>query len=239
MRLSAILSVILCLSFITATPSLSRPALSPTCQNLLDRMERTLREAAHSPLQGAWAGSNGRDSLVIIFSGNVCAMGMNNEELYGFWSSRGNSLKITLERNKSLNFSYTLHGDTLTLNNDIVLTRQSRGNRAPIPGFGDASQQGGRSMSASGEPQGPLDGTWECHTQQGKARFVFQGPRYTFFLNGRKIEGGTFSFKRGKIIYSITEGIGIGRRGEHFAKSSGDELIITSQNGTSMRFVRQ
>ncbi|MBO4368909.1 MAG: hypothetical protein J5803_02240 [Desulfovibrio sp.] len=217
----------------------AKPALSQTCRDLLQRMERTMQEAARSPLQGAWAGSRGRDSLVLIFTQNVCAMGMNNEELYGIWNTRGNTLHLRLERDKVLNFTYSLRGDTLTLDGGIVLTRQSAVNRPTIPGFGNDIGRDSGLSGFGGGPRTPLEGTWESQTNQGTAKFVFTGQEYAFYLKGRRVESGTFHYKNGLLSYTITGGTGVGRSGEHRASLRGDTLSLTSSNGNTMRFVRR
>ena len=240
---------LLCLvTLLCATVAYARPNISAQGQDLLRRMERSMRDAANSPLQGAWIGSRGRDSLVLVFMNNVCAMGMNAEELYGLWSVHGNTLSLRLERDKVLDFTYALRGDTLILDRDIRLERYPlRSQKEVIPGFGDSSPHhprnndfGPSSSDFSGFGGGaPIDGAWVSRTSQGEAQFVFSGSEYTFYLKGREVEGGRFSYKKNQLHYTITRGAGAGKSGQHKAVLKGDTLQITSSNGQTLTFVRR
>lgn len=240
--LSAV-SLVLCTLLLLPALTFARPELSRQGRDLLERLEQNMRETASSPLQGAWVGRRGQDELVLVFMHNVCAMGMNSQELYGLWRTRGHSLQLRLEKDKVLDFHYELSGNTLVLDHDIRLVRYTGKSqeRAPIPGFGD---QGQRSRDTGFDDfaraaKTPLEGSWVSPTAQGDARFVFHGNKYQFFLKGRKIESGDFSFRNNILSYHITGGTGVGRNGEHRALIRDNTLIISSPNGETMQFMRQ
>ena len=240
-RLLSAVCVILCMMWLVPAAQ-ARPDLNPQARDLLQRLEQNMRETANSPLQGAWVGQRGQDWLVLVFMHNVCAMGMNNQELYGLWRTRGRRLQLRLEKDKVLDFDYQLSGNTLILDHDIRLQRytDNRHERASIPGFGDQPRRNSGIDDIFGTgARTVLEGSWVSHTNQGEARFVFRGNTYQFFLNGRNIESGIFSFTNNVLSYEITAGTGVGNRGEHRALIRDNTLLISSQSGDTMRFQRR
>ena len=242
-RVLSAMSVCLCTLMLLPTLTLARPELSREGRALLERLEQNMRETANSPLQGAWVGRRGPDELVLVFMHNVCAMGMNSQELYGLWRTRGKSLQLRLEKDKVLDFHYELAGNTLILDHDIRLVRYTgkKQERAPIPGFGDVAPRSRDTVfdDFARAAKTPLEGSWVSPTAQGDARFVFHGNKYQFFLKGRNVESGDFTFRNNVLSYQITGGTGIGRRGEHRALLKGNTLLISSPNGETMQFMRQ
>ena len=100
-------------------------------------------------LQGAWAGSNGSDTMVLMFMGNVCGMALNGQQMYGMWSLAGDRLNIRFQNGKTLSYSVALQGNTLTLDGSIRLTRQAMPN-----------QPGGVPGGQPVQPQQPQPGGW-------------------------------------------------------------------------------
>ena len=88
-------------------------------------------------LQGAWAGSNGRDTLILMFMGSNCALGMNGQQMAGVWNLAGNRLNMQFQNGKTLSYSIAMQGDSLILDGNMRLTRQAMPGMpqtAPFPG---------------------------------------------------------------------------------------------------------
>lgn len=208
------------LAFSLAGTGMAETRISHTGRTLLKKMEATLNDPALKPLQGAWVGNQGKSSLVLIFAHNVCAMGMDEQELYGIVTVRGKNLHIALQTGKSVDFAYERKGDTLVLDKEIILSRYALH---------------GEKHSLSG----PLEGTWVSTTPQGKAEFRFTGENYVFSLNGRESERGAFRYENGLLHYKIKKGAGIGKEGRHNLRLQGDRFTLFQANGSMMEFQRK
>ena len=113
-------------------------------------------------LQGAWAGSNGRDSIILMFMGSNCGMGLNGQQLYGMWTLMGDRLTMQFQNGQSLSYTAALQGDTLVLDGNMRLTRQVMPNmpagQAQQGGWGQPQQQS--QGGGWGQPQQPQQGGW-------------------------------------------------------------------------------
>ena len=126
-------------------------------------------------LQGAWAGSNGSDTMLLMFMGNVCGMALNGQQMYGMWSLAGDRLNIRFQNGKTLSYSIAIQGDSLILDGNVRLTRQAMPNQPgggvpggqpvqpqqPQPGGWGQPQPGPQPQGSGwGQPQQPQPGGW-------------------------------------------------------------------------------
>ncbi|MBO4793594.1 MAG: hypothetical protein J5556_03390, partial [Deltaproteobacteria bacterium] len=122
-------------------------------------------------LQGAWAGSNGRDTLILMFMGSNCALGMNGQQMAGVWNLAGNRLNMQFQNGKTLSYSIAMQGDSLILDGNMRLTRQAMPGMPQAAPFPGGQPQGG---TWGGQPQGgswggqPQGGTWGGQPQGGQ-----------------------------------------------------------------------
>ncbi|MBQ9537040.1 MAG: hypothetical protein IJU79_04525 [Desulfovibrionaceae bacterium] len=113
-------------------------------------------------LQGSWAGSNGRDTMLLMFRGNMCALGLNGQQISGTWSLQGNTLVLQMQNGKRVTYRVQLQGTSLVLDGSVYLQRQG----APKDsGFGPGSgwehlqkPQGG--SWGNPQPGAPQGGSW-------------------------------------------------------------------------------
>ena len=120
-------------------------------------------------LQGAWAGSNGSDTMVLMFMGNVCGMALNNQQMYGMWSLAGDRLNIQFQNGKKVSYGIAIQGNTLTLDGSIRLTRQAMPNQpgGGVPGGQPVGQPQQQQPGGWGQPQQqPQPGSWGQPQQQ-------------------------------------------------------------------------
>ena len=113
-------------------------------------------------LQGAWACSNGSDTMLLMFMGNVCGMALNNQQMYGMWSLAGDRLNIQLQNGKQVSYSVAIQGNSLILDGSIHLTRQAMPNQpGGVPNVQPGGQPGPQSGGTwGGQPQQPQGGSW-------------------------------------------------------------------------------
>lgn len=117
-------------------------------------------------LQGAWAGSNGRDTLILMFMGSNCAMGLNGQQIAGVWNLVGNRLNMQFQNGKTVSYTIAMQGDALILDGNMRLMRQPmQGMPQAAPNIGGQPQGG----TWGGQPQGglPQGGTWGGQPQGG------------------------------------------------------------------------
>lgn len=164
-------------------------------------------------LDGAWAASDGKDSIIILFKGNACCIAINSNQICGTYTAANGNLSIQLQNGSTNNFTYRVQGNQLILNNGAtVLIRQQMpaqqgggwgnspapqggsgggwgGSPAPQGGNwgGNPAPQGGSGGNWGGAPapQGPtmLEGCWASINMPFPAMFCFQGNRYMFRAN--------------------------------------------------------
>ena len=216
-------------------------------RNLLAKMERTMQEGARSPLQGAWLGQKGFESIVLLFTQNFCALGVGNQELYGTFAVRGNRLYLNLQDGRKLDFMYNLQGQTLILDNEIRLNFQPLNNQQMAfdrPMGGNNSFGGGFGPSPSSPMPGfgasnSLEGAWYSPVSDGTYSMIFSGNTYSFRFNNRESERGTFTYANGIMDYRIQGGRGVGKTGRYRVDLNGNMLTLTPPNGHSMTFSRR
>ena len=104
-------------------------------------------------LQGAWAGSNGSDTMLLMFMGNICGLSLNGREMYGMWSLSGDRLNMQFQNGKSLSYTVDLRGDSLILDGSVQLTRQAMPGQPGGPAVGGVP--GGQPGNPWGQPQPP------------------------------------------------------------------------------------
>ena len=181
-------------------------------------------------LQGTWAGSNGQNTMTLLFNGNQCVMNMNGQQMQGVWNLQQNQLMISFQNGKTVRFSAELRNSTLILDGDIVLQKQG----APQGGvFPQQSPWPGQPQQAS------LDGTWSCSTPQGTMSFRFAGPNYMQLVNGMPVEQGIFQlFPDGRFQYQVTSGAYQGQTGENRLQMQGNAFTMFWPNGSSRTYVR-
>lgn len=216
-------------------------------------------------LQGAWAGSNGRDTLILMFMGSNCALGMNGQQMAGVWNLAGNRLNIQFQNGKTLSYSIAMQGDSLILDGNMRLTRQAMPGMPQAAPFPGGQPQGGQPQGGSwggqpqggtwgGQPQGgtwggqpqqpfaaasPLEGSWSVQIPQGRRSFRFAGNRYAQLLNGQVLEEGVFSLlPDGRFQFQVTSGQYAGQRGENRVSINGNALTVTWPEGNSITFTR-
>lgn len=239
--LTAIPAVLLLLLFSAAAPVRADMPLSPQA------------------LQGAWAGSNGQDTLILMFMGNSCALGLNGQQMAGVWNLNGNRLTMQFQNGKSLSYSAALQGDALILDGNLRLTRQAMPGMPP--GGWPGAPQGGIWGGQQGAPQGgtwgggqtpqgapqqnfssasPLEGVWSTQIPQGRRSFRFTGNRYAQLLNGQVVEEGVFQLlPDGRFQYQVTGGQYAGQSGEDRITLNGNSLTVAWPDGTVITFTRE
>ena len=225
-------------------------------RNLLAKMERAMQEGARSPLQGAWIGQRNFEPVALVFTQNFCAFGVGNQEYYGTFMTQGNRLYLHLQDGRRFDFMYVLQGQTLILDNEVTLNYQplnmqanygvmppnSGGNQfggfgpvpnnpSGVPGFGSGP------MPGFGSPN-MLEGTWVSQTSNGTYSMIFSGNNYSFRLNNRESERGTFTYANGFMDYRIRGGRGIGKTGRYRVDFNGNAMTLTPPNGHAMTFMR-
>ncbi|MBO4300525.1 MAG: hypothetical protein J5861_02875 [Desulfovibrio sp.] len=211
---------------------------------LLAAVAPTRADMPPSPqaLQGAWSGSNGQDTLILMFMGNTCALGLNGQQMAGVWNLAGDRLTLQFQNGKSLSYSVSLQGDALILDGNLRLARQAM---PGAPGF--AWQPGGTWGQTPQAPPsqnfsnaGPLEGTWSTQIPQGTRSFRFMGNRYAQLLNGQVVEEGTFLLTPdGRFLYQVTSGQYAGQSGEDRVTLNGNSLTVAWPEGTVLTFVRE
>ena len=179
-------------------------------------------------LQGAWAGSNGSTSVILMFMGRSCGIAVNNQQLYGTWEAQGGRLNMRFQSGKTLSYAFAVQGDVLILDGSMRLTRQ------PMP------QQGGGQQPGWGQPAAsPLEGIWTAQTPNGLFAFIFHGSQYRCTLNNALIEEGTFTLSGNQLHYAVTRGQNPGQRGVNTWQIQGSVLTIITPNGGGMQLFRQ
>ncbi|MBO6171604.1 MAG: hypothetical protein J6N67_05535 [Desulfovibrio sp.] len=198
-------------------------------------------------LQGAWAGSNGQNTLILMFMGNSCALGLNGQQMAGVWNLNGNRLTMQFQNGKSLSYSAALQGDALILDGNLRLTRQAMPGMPPQGGtWGGGQPNGGTwGQTPQGAPQqsfssaSPLEGTWSTQIPQGRRSFRFTGNRYAQLLNGQVVEEGMFQLlPDGRFQYQVTGGQYAGQTGEDRITLNGNSLTVAWPDGTVVTFTR-
>jgi hypothetical protein len=179
-------------------------------------------------LQGAWAGSDGSTSVILMFMGQSCGIAVNNQQMYGTWEVRGGRLDLRFQNGKTLSYAFAVQGDVLILDGSMRLTRQ------PMP------QQGGGQQPGWGQPAAsPLEGIWTAQTPNGLFAFIFHGSQYRCTLNNALIEEGTFTLSGNQLHYAVTRGQNPGQRGVNTWQIQGSVLTIITPNGGGMQLFRQ
>ena len=115
-------------------------------------------------LQGSWFGTNGKDSMLLIFMNNMVGMALNGQQIYGNFTVNGNQLVMRFQNGKSLSYNMNLNGDVLVLDNSITLNRQQAGSNPQIP-----QSDNGTSIYQDGQTRGDFqsqnNGGWGGGTQ--------------------------------------------------------------------------
>ncbi len=211
-------------------------------------------------LQGAWAGSNGRDSIILMFMGSNCGMGLNGQQLYGMWNLVGNRINIQFQNGQSLSYTAALQGDTLVLDGNMRLNRQAMPNMPAVQqgGWGQPQQQpqgggwGQPQQQAQGggvqPPQpgfgsapGPLEGRWVwVHSTPNRSMgFVFSGNRFSSWMPDRSATG-TYTVSGGRLIMQHETGPDAGKTDNLAVEVQGNLLYIGVQpDNPPIVFARQ
>lgn len=110
-------------------------------------------------LQGAWLGTNGRDTMKLILMNNMVGLELNGQQVFGTFSVNGNQLVMNFNNGKSVTYSFNLNNNVLILDNSVRLERQNmqmpNGNGGSTPA---ASNPTGSNVPSSGGAPG--GGTW-------------------------------------------------------------------------------
>ncbi len=214
------------------TPETSAPAPvspAPTPQQPAAPVAGDITQA----LQGAWMGTDGRQTLLIIFQGNNCGFALNNQQTFGAWSVQGDRLNLSFQNGKSVSYQFVLSGNTLILDGTIRLQRQNM----PAQGGGTGPVSApvpGPSASAC-----PVEGDWVMDLPNGQqAMMRFRGSTYTFLVGGQQLEAGTFYCQGDKLHYTVTQGAQAGTSGTNTIVMQGSRLSIIPPNGQGMTFTR-
>ena len=131
-------------------------------------------------LQGSWFGTNGKDSMLLIFMNNMVGMALNGQQIYGNFTVNGNQLVMRFQNGKSLSYNMNLNGDVLVLDNSITLNRQQAGSNPQIPQSDNGTRiyQDGQTRDDSqsqnnggwgGGSQGQSSGGWGGSDNSGGA----------------------------------------------------------------------
>ncbi len=112
-------------------------------------------------LQGSWFGTNGKDTMMLIFMNNMVGMALNGQQIYGNFSVNGNQLLMRFQNGKSLSYTMNLNGDVLILDNSITLNRQMQ-NQVPNNQYPQNTNNGGTQGSGEGwgGSQSQTNGGW-------------------------------------------------------------------------------
>ncbi|SFS89682.1 hypothetical protein SAMN02910357_02454 [Succinivibrio dextrinosolvens] len=118
----------------TLVAVISLSLLSVTCSNAADNSLAYTQNNTQSvyvqkigieqDLQGSWFGTNGKDSMMLIFMNNMVGLALNNQQIYGNYTVNGNQLNMQFQNGKSLSYTMKLNGDVLILDN-ITLHRHN------------------------------------------------------------------------------------------------------------------
>ena len=131
-------------------------------------------------LQGMWAASDGKTTVIMMFQGNACCVSYNTNRACGTYTAAGGKLTIQLPNNNVLSFTYRVQGNQLILDNDTILIRQQT---PPVQSPAPAPQGGNWGTAAPS-----IDGTWSG----GGITLIFQNGQYQVLRGGQLIESGTY-----------------------------------------------
>ncbi len=225
-RLAVIPALLLLLLFSAAAPARADMPFSPQA------------------LQGSWMGSNGQQTLILMFMGNNCALSLNGMQMAGVWNLAGNRLTMQFQNGKSLSYSVALQGNSLILDGNLRLTRTGGAgpNVSPQTGYpptGPGPNVIPPSTCTGANGYFPLEGTWSAQIPQGTRSFRFTGNRYAQLFNGQVVEEGVFQFfSDGRFQFRVTGGQFAGQAGENRIAINGNSITVTWPDGTAITFTR-
>ncbi len=132
-------------------------------------------------LNGTWAASDGKTTVIIMFQGSACCVSYNTTRACGTYTAEGGKLTIRLQNGSVVSFTYKVQDNQLILDNgDTVLIRQqTQPVQSPAP-----AQQGGNWGAAAPS----IDGTWSG----GGITLIFQSGQYQVLRGGQVIESGSY-----------------------------------------------
>ncbi len=202
-------------------------------------------------LQGAWSGSDGNTSILLMFMGNTCGLNMNGQQLFGTWNAIGNRLNMQMQNGRTLSYSFAIQGDTLVLDGTMRLMRQPMPGQntqpggwnqpqPPQPGWNQPQQpnwgQPQNPQNGWNQPQQPVDpyqalqGAWAGTDGSVNIILMFQGNMCGLNMNGQQTTG-TWSLAGNRINMQLQNG----RSVSYTYALQGDMLIL----GGSVRLMRQ
>ncbi len=219
-RLAVIPALLLLLLFSVAAPARADMPISPQA------------------LQGSWMGTNGQQTLILMFMGNNCALVLNGAQLLGNWNLVGNRLTMQFQNGNSLSYSVALQGNTLILDGNLRLMRT--GGAGPnVPPQTGTGQNVFPPTSPGPVASSPLEGTWSAQIPQGTRSFRFTGNRYAQLLNGQVVEEGEFQYSPdGRFQFRVTSGLYAGQAGEDRITINGNSITVAWPDGAVVTFIR-
>ncbi len=198
--------------------------------------------AAGQSIVGMWSGQANGQIFVMAFmpNGSYC-LGINNQQFYGSYTVQGSHVHIQMQNGQTVDVDFAIQGDILRLSDGTVLQRQQ------MPAVQQPQQQ--QNPGAWGQPQQPqqpqsymatpLEGTWSAQTPNGTFLFMFHGSQYRAFINGALVEAGVFQLNGNRLRFQVTQGQNAGQQGENVWQIQGNVLVMITQNGGSIQFIRQ
>ncbi|MBQ7608839.1 MAG: hypothetical protein IJU76_12870 [Desulfovibrionaceae bacterium] len=181
-----------------------------------------------SPLEGCWVCQSGQNVLIMIFMNGMCGITANGQQIYGPYSVSGSTLFVQFANGKTLNVTFSLSGNQLTLSNGLVLQRQT------LPAQAQQGMPAGVYSSTS-----PLEGSWRTRLPNGvTVVFVFKGNQYAVLANGQMTEQGNFTLQGNRLEYTITQGQAMGQKGVNTIQMQGAGFIMILPNGMQIAFQR-
>ncbi|MBQ9452250.1 MAG: hypothetical protein IJU65_03020 [Desulfovibrio sp.] len=203
-------------------------------------------------LEGAWAVSDGKTTIIMMFMNGVCGFNVNGRQFYGPYTVQGNRLHVQFTNAQPLDVTFTVEGNALRFSDGTVLMRQQMPNmpvnNQPMPQqpsqqpgvWGQPQQPSQNPMPQQSSSASPLEGAWGTQLPNGATvEFIFKGNQYRVLTNGQQTETGIFTLKGNRLEYTTTSGQATGNKGVNTWQISGNVLILMMPDGSNIQFQRR
>ncbi len=231
----------------SAVPQQSIPAQAPMPQ---PQPMPQAQSAMPQGLEGAWAVSDGKTTIIMMFMNGVCGFNVNGRQFYGPYTVQGNRLHVQFTNAQPLDVAFSVEGNTLRFSDGTVLLRQQMPNMPvasqPMPQqpqqpgvWGQPQQPVQNPMPQQSSSASPLEGAWVTQLPNGATvEFIFKGNQYRVLTNGQQTETGIFTLNGNRLEYTTTSGQTTGSKGINTWQINGDVLIMMMQDGSHVQFQR-
>ncbi len=231
----------------SGAPQQSVPAQAPTQQQ---QPMPQAQSVTNQSLEGAWAVSDGKTTIIMMFLNGVCGFNVNGRQFYGPYTVQGNRLHVQFTNAQPLDVTFTVEGNALRFSDGTVLLRQQMPNmpvnNQPMPQpqqpgtWGQPQQPVQNPMPQQSSRATPLEGAWGTQLPNGATvDFIFMGNQYRVLTNGKQTETGIFTLNGNRLEYTTTSGAATGSKGVNTWQINGNVLILMMQDGSHLQFQRR